>query len=433
MISKLRSKDSSYLLRLMMTAFTLAFLIGAFCAPDRSEMISGLVRIISRPSLLTKDYFYLEIGSISGAMLNVFLVGAVCCALMYLKGASVAGGTVAAYFLTVGFSFFGINILNMLPFVLGTLVYSAIKQQPFAKNINFAMFSTALAPLASEVMFRYPGTEIHAITFSGVMLAVAIGLVVGITMPALCAHAQNFHKGYDLYNAGPAAGFLCFVIYCIMYKAIGVTAPSIEATLGEGNRLFCNVFAIACFVLVLIFGLLINGGFKGYGKLLLDPGHKADFAAKHGAGACLINVGVYGLFIVAYYNLIGATFTGPTFGVIWCMLAFCAAGATPLNVLPIMIGYYVASLFGATALNAQAIVVGLCFASGLAPISGHYGPIAGIAAGILHYCTVTSVPTIHGGFNLYNGGFTSGLVAFVMVPVLEAFFKTIQCKKNKAQ
>lgn len=433
MISKLRSKDSSYLLRLMMTAFTLAFLIGAFCAPDRSEMISGLVRIISRPSLLTKDYFYLEIGSISGAMLNVFLVGAVCCALMYLKGASVAGGTVAAYFLTVGFSFFGINILNMLPFVLGTLVYSAIKQQPFAKNINFAMFSTALAPLASEVMFRYPGTEIHAITFSGVMLAVAIGLVVGIAMPALCAHAQNFHKGYDLYNAGPAAGFLCFVIYCIMYKAIGVSAPAIEATLGEGNRLFCNVFAIACFVLVLIFGLLINGGFKGYGKLLLDPGHKADFAAKHGAGACLINVGVYGLFIVAYYNLIGATFTGPTFGVIWCMLAFCAAGATPLNVLPIMIGYYVASLFGATALNAQAIVVGLCFASGLAPISGHYGPIAGIAAGILHYCTVTSVPAIHGGFNLYNGGFTSGLVAFVMVPVLEAFFKTIQCKKNKAQ
>lgn len=433
MISKLRSKDSSYLLRLMMTAFTLAFLIGAFCAPDRSEMISGLVRIISRPSLLTKDYFYFEIGSISGAMLNVFLVGAVCCALMYLKGASVAGGTVAAYFLTVGFSFFGINILNMLPFVLGTLVYSAIKQQPFAKNINFAMFSTALAPLASEVMFRYPGTEIHAITFSGVMLAVAIGLVVGITMPALCAHAQNFHKGYDLYNAGPAAGFLCFVIYCIMYKAIGVSAPAIEATLGEGNRLFCNVFAIACFVLVLIFGLLINGGFKGYGKLLLDPGHKADFAAKHGAGACLINVGVYGLFIVAYYNLIGATFTGPTFGVIWCMLAFCAAGATPLNVLPIMIGYFVASLFGATALNAQAIVVGLCFASGLAPISGHYGPIAGIAAGILHYCTVTSVPAIHGGFNLYNGGFTSGLVAFVMVPVLEAFFKTIQCKKNKAQ
>lgn len=432
MITKLRGKDSSYLLRLMMSALTIAFLIGAICAGDRSEMFAGLGRIVSKPSLLTKDYFYAEIGSVSGAMFNTFLVGAVCCAMMYLKGASVAGGTVAAYFLTIGFSFFGINILNILPFVFGTLVYSAIKQQSFAKNINFAMFSTALAPLASEVMFRYPSAEAHGISFSGVMLAVAIGLVVGITMPALCAHAQSFHKGYDLYNAGPAAGFLCFVIYCIMYKAIGVSAPEIKATLGEGSRLFCNVFAIACFALCLIFGLAINGGFKGYGKLLLDPGHKVDFAQKHGIGPCLINVGVYGLFIVAYYNLIGATFTGPTFGVIWCMLAFCAAGSTPLNVLPIMIGYFLASLFGATVLNAQAIVVGLCFASGLAPISGHYGPIAGIAAGVLHYCTVTSVPAIHGGFNLYNGGFTSGLVAFVMVPVLESFFKTIQARKNKA-
>ena len=430
MTNKLRSKDSSFLLKLVMSAFTIAFLIGAFCAPDRSEMFAGLGRIISKPSMLTKDYFFLEIGSISGAMFNVFLVGAVCCGMMWLKGATAAGGTVAGYFLTVGFSFFGINILNIWPFIIGTLVYSAIKQQPFSKNINFAMFSTALAPLASEVMFRYPGTEAHGITFAGIMLAIAIGLVVGLAMPALCAHAQSFHKGYDLYNAGPAAGFLCFVIFCIMYKAIGVEAPAIAATLGAGNAVFCNIFAIACFVLCLVFGLIINGGFKGYGELLLDPGHKVDFASKHGIGATLINMGVYGLFIMAYYNIVGATFTGPTFGVVWCMLAFCAAGSTPLNVLPIMIGYFIASLFGASAINAQAIVVGLCFASGLAPVSGHYGPIAGIIAGILHYCVVTSVPAIHGGFNLYNGGFASGLVAFVLVPVLESFFKTIQARKE---
>lgn len=428
-LAKLRSKTASELLRLVLTAFTIAFAIGAVCAPDRGEMLSGLARILTKPSLLTKDYFFLDLGSISGAMLNVALVGAVCNLLMYLPGAAVSGATVAAYFLTVGFAFFGINVLNILPFILGTLVYSAIKQQPFVKNINFAMFSTALAPLASEVMFRYPDAEARAISFSGVMLALAIGIVVGVCMPALCAHAQSFHKGYDLYNAGPAAGFLCFAIYCIMYKAIGVEAPVIAATLGEGNAVFCNVFAIACFALCLILGLIINGGFKGYGKLLLDPGHKVDFAAKHGIGACIINFGVYGLFILAYYNLIGARFTGPTFGVVWCMLAFCAAGSTPLNVLPILLGYFAASLFGANALNAQAIVVGACFASGLAPISGHYGPIAGIVAGMLHYCTVTSVPAIHGGFNLYNGGFTSGIVAFVLVPVLESFFKTIQDRK----
>ena len=135
-LEKLRKQSPSAILRLLLTAFTIAFAIGAVCAPDRGEMLSGLTRIITKPSLLTKDYFFLEIGSVSGAMLNAALVGAVCNLLMYLPGATVVGGTVAGYMLTIGFCFFGINILNILPFILGTLVYSAIKQQPFAKKSN---------------------------------------------------------------------------------------------------------------------------------------------------------------------------------------------------------------------------------------------------------------------------------------------------------
>jgi len=428
-IQKLRKLSAGDILKLVLCAFTAAFLIGAVLAPDRGDMLGGFWRILTRPSLLTKDYFFAEIGSVSGAFLNAALVGTVCCALMFIPGATVGSGTVAAYMLTIGFCYFGINVLNILPFILGTYVYSLIKKQPFAKFINFAMFSTALAPLVSEVLWRYPNTEVHGITFLGVVLALVIGVVVGVVMPALCAHSQNFHKGFDLYNAGPAAGFLCFMIFVIMYKALGIEAPAVAATLGEGHALFCNAFALICFVLCLIFGLLINGSFKGYGKLVMDNGHKADFVGKYGIGPAMINFGVYGLFILAYYNLIGAKFTGPTFGVVWCMLAFCCGGSTPVNVLPIMIGYVLASLVGVNAINAQAIVVGLCFASGLAPVTGKYGPIAGIIAGIMHYCMVTSVPAIHGGFNLYNGGFTSGIIAFVLVPVLEHFFKTREEKK----
>ena len=100
-----------------------------------------------------------------------------------------------------------------------------------------------------------------------------------------------------------------------------------------------------------------------------------------------------------------------------------------------MIGYVAASylmgwlagLAGGTfaqGINAQAIVVGLCFANGLSPISGKYGWPFGILAGALHYCLVTSVPLLHGGFCLYNGGFTAAFVALVLVPQLEQFCKT---------
>ena len=162
----------------------------------------------------------------------------------------------------------------------------------------------------------------------------------------------------------------------------------------------------------------------------------------------LINMGVYGLFIMLYYNIIHgmtvvdgnivfttAKFTGATMGAIMCMYAFCAQGAQPRTVFPIAVGYAVASLlpffmyyFGVVpqqnwTLTTQAILVGMCFASGLAPVSGRFGFWGGVIAGAMHATLVMSVPLWHGGFCLYNGGFTAGVVAFLLIPVLECYRK----------
>jgi hypothetical protein len=76
------------------------------------------------------------------------------------------------------------------------------------------------------------------------------------------------------------------------------------------------------------------------------------------------------------------------------------------------------------AINAQAILIGMCYANGLSPITGKYGWPFGIAAGMIHYTLVTCVPAMHGGFLLYNGGFTDCLLCILCVPLLERFFKT---------
>ena len=77
--------------------------------------------------------------------------------------------------------------------------------------------------------------------------------------------------------------------------------------------------------------------------------------------------------------------------------------------------------------------VGLCFANGLSPVAGKYGWPAGIVAGAMHYLLVTSVPNLHGGFCLYNGGFTAALVCILLVPQLESFARTREEKlKTKA-
>ena len=87
-----------------------------------------------------------------------------------------------------------------------------------------------------------------------------------------------------------------------------------------------------------------------------------------------------------------------------------------------MLGYIIAATFGAFNINTQAIVVGLSFAGALVPIVGCYGMLSGVVAGFIHASIVTTVVTFHGGFCLYNGGFTSAIVAIILVPVLESFF-----------
>jgi len=120
---------------------------------------------------------------------------------------------------------------------------------------------------------------------------------------------------------------------------------------------------------------------------------------------------------------------------VFCMLCTCNSGSRPSNVWPIMLGYVVAStvtgflsgLLGGNfslAVNAQAILVGLCYANGLSPICDKYGWQYATLAAMIHYTLVTLVPNIHGGFCLYNGGFTGIFVCIILIPVLEKFCKT---------
>ncbi len=400
-------------------------------------MFSGFAQILMSPAQLTKDYF--EVGSVSGAFLNVALVGFACTAMAFLPGAAVNGLTIAAYFLTTGFSFWGINFLNMWPFFLGVMLHALARRESFAKYVNLAMFSTALCPLASELLLRYPESgEPRGVTLTGVVLMLAVGMLIGFLTPAMAAHSPSVHKGYDLYSAALPGVLLGLFAVAVLYKSLGHAVPEIAATLGESHPAVVWGFCAVFFGLCVLAGWQLNGrSFGGYADLLRDTGHKADFAAKYGAGLAVMNVGVYGLMILAYYIFVNAIqgdalagFNGVTLGIVFCMVCFGGAGAHPGNVWPIMAGYVVFSfaatlcLGGVFPVNAQAIMVGLCFASGLAPIAGNYGWWAGVLAGGMHYFLVTSIPAIHGGFSLYNGGFTSLLIAVILTPQLETFCKT---------
>ena len=438
-MKKIQNLSESNFLKLFFGFITLAFAVGAVCMPDRGTVFSGLMTIITNPCKISTNYFALA--GYSATFLNMALVCLICLGLYCFTGAKVNNVSTLAFLLTAGFSSWGINVLNVWPTFLGVALYCLAKKEKLSTNVNAMLFSTGIAPLVSEVLLRYPGTEV-GFSWAGLGLCLAVGLAIGFFLPAGLPHSPKVHKGFDLYSAALPIGMTAFFLQALLYKTQGVDLPAAPAaeTMKVASQMTVNIFCGSVFGICVIAALLMGCTPKDYWKLLRNKEDSNNFSTTYGNAAFLMNVGIYGLFILGYYNLIGATFNGVTFGLVFCMLACCNSGSHPLSVLPIMLGYVAASyLFGWTSelaggsfggdINAQAIVVGLCYANGLSPISQKYGWRYSFVAAVMHYTLVTSVPTLHGGYCLYNGGFTAALICLILVPQLEKFCRTKEERK----
>ena len=433
-MNRLKNLSEGSFLKLLFAFFTGAFLIAAVCMPDRNAMFSGLWNILSQPSKISANYF--DIGGYSATFLNMGLVGLACLLLFLVFRGTPNNVSTLGFLLTLGFCSWGINILNMWPSIFGVMIYGLVKKEKQGSLVNAMLFSTGIAPLITDLLIRYPNAEVVGFNLPGLGLALAVGFVIGFFLPAGLAHSPKVHKGFDLYSAALPIGMTAFLLKGILFETMGVALPSAISDMKVTSQMTVNIFCGVVFGLCVVFALILGCKPRDYWKLLRNPELVSNFSSTYGNATFLMNLGVFGLFILGYYNLIGAPFNGIVFGIIFCMVCTCNSGSHPLNVLPMMLGYAAASyLCGCISpageefkyvLNAQAICVGLCYANGLSPISQKYGRRYGFVAAILHYLLVTSVPGMHGGYCLYNGGFTAALICILYVPQLERFFRTKQ-------
>ena len=437
-MKKFHSLAETKFMKTLFVCMTAGFLIAAVCMPDRANMFTGLLQILSSPSKSATSYF--AVGGFAATFLNIGLVAAACLTLFLTTKAKLNNVSFLAFVLTTSFGAWGINIVNMWPPVLGVILHAIIRKEKLGTMINTMLFGTGLAPLFSDLMLRYPYGEVVGLNIPGVVLTVVLGCAVGYLLPASLAFSPQVHKGYALYSAALPVGMMAFFLNAALYTTVGLEVPGAMDTLGVTSKLICNVFYCCLFGGCVIAAMLMGCRFRTYWRLLTH--HDVhDFSSYYGNAVFLMNMGVFGLFVLGYYNLIGAPFNGVTFGIILCMVSICDSGAHPGNVWPTMLGYVVASfVFGGISklvggeftmtINSQAIVVGLCYASGMCPISDHYGWQYGFLAAIMHYVLVSSVPVLHGGFCLYNGGFTATMICLILIPKLEWFAKTKEERKH---
>ncbi len=400
------------------------FWLAAFLVDTPTEILKGMIRIVTSRDALITDYF--EMGGYGAAFFNAGVVLLMGYLLLVGEKASFTGFTMAALYMNAGFAFFGKNPLNVWPILVGTILYSRFQHTRLSRYIYTALFGTCLAPFVTELVYILPFS-----VWINRVLAIATGILIGFILPPLSVHTASMHMGYNLFNVGFSAGILAFVIVCVL-RSFGIET---ESTLiwREGVP---PVLAVACygyFLLAVVYGLFLNGGkAKGLVKIMRHPGRAvADFVLMDGVGTTFVNMGIVGMTALTYILLIGGDLSGPVIGAILTVFGFAGFGVHLRNYIPVLLGVFLSTFINVFEATTPSIQLAAVFSMGVVPIAGQFGPIAGIFAGILHVAIVTCTNDMYGGLNLYNNGFSCGWVAIIMIPFLESFIKRFEHKKKK--
>ncbi len=207
-------------------------------------------------------------------------------------------------------------------------------------------------------------------------------------------------------------------------RGLGIE-PEKQFILSSEYDLELKILLSAFFLFFLFLGVYLNGrSFRGYRRIMKLNGRiVTDFVQLEGFEVSLINMGIMGLMGLAVVALAKSPVNGPAVAGLLTLVGFSAFGKHPFNSLPVILGIFLGEILIFKNIHPTVLAITALFGTTLAPIAGSFGALAGIAAGMLHMFVVLNVGYLHGGINLYNNGFSGGIVATILVPILRAFGK----------
>lgn len=401
---------------IILGSYALSLIIFGFLMDSPSQIFNGIYRILIEPDTLITDY--IGVGGIGAAFINSGLLTLIFLFILYRLKLNINGASIASLFLIAGFGLFGKNLLNVWFIIIGVYLYAKVQKNKFSKYIYIALFGTAMGPMVTEIMFSTTLNKIVSIP-----LGAFIGISIGFILPPLSTYLLRVHQGFNLYNIGFTAGMIGTVFVSI-FKSYGFL-PNPRFIWTSGNNKILSIYLFLVFLSMIILGYYLND--KTFNKLKnitkFSGRLVTDFVILEGFAPTLINMGINGFIATFYIILVGGDLNGPTIGGIFTVVGFGAFGKHPKNILPIFLGVFIGSLTKVWGINDPAILLAALFGTALAPIAGEFGWHYGIVAAFIHSSVVLNVGVLHGGLNLYNNGFAAGIVAAILVPIIEAFRK----------
>lgn len=391
--------------------FSLILIVFGLLQDPLPQLLDGLKIILTAPDVLITDY--IALGGIGAAFVNAGLVTLVCVLILYLVDDTANGSTLVTIGLMAGFSLFGKNIINIWPIMFGSALYAMLKREPFARYVDVSMRTTALAPIVT-----FMAGEVHLVA------GILAGLTIGFLIPPITEYTYRIQNGMNLYSIGFACGLLGLMMIPT-FKAFGLE-PETAHYWSTGNNLLLGCFLGGLCLLLILLGLAHTPGkiLRRYWKLLHTSGRSpSDYLRVFGARTVLFNMGVNGLIATGYILLIRGDLNGPTIGAIFTIMGFSAYGKHPFNILPVMAGILAGSLLNHIPFNSSALQIAGLFGTTLAPFAGFFGWPFGILAGLLHSFVVLHAGSPVSGMNLYNNGFSGGLISIALYPVITSLLR----------
>ena len=158
-----------------------------------------------------------------------------------------------------------------------------------------------------------------------------------------------------------------------------------------------------------------------------------DFLQVGGVGATLINVSLVGFINVYLMHRYRLKINGVLIAAFFTVIGFSFFGKNIYNILPIYLGGYLYTRY--QKISFKDIIVVIMFGTALAPLiseisfSGILHPLSaliialfvGIFIGFVIVPLSSHMLKFHDGYNLYNIGFTSGIIGTVLTSLLRSF------------
>lgn len=210
------------------------------------------------------------------------------------------------------------------------------------------------------------------------------------------------------------------------------------------NLLILAIFPLSFFICGLLIWIFrtdynVNSVLTGLKEILSSPTTLyTDFLELGDISSSLINASLIGFFNLYLLNKYKLRINGSIIAAFMTVIGFSFFGKNIFNVLPIYIGGYLYSIYQKK--EFKDIIVSVMFGTALAPVVsqisfyGFYalhisvpiGVLIGIFIGFVLVPLATHMLKFHEGYNLYNIGFTSGILGTILTSIIRSLDFDVQ-------